>query len=86
MRISPMVTEMVCTRMFGKKESKGHNLEIKKGGVIILVRDMFSSPNILVIALKRNSGACRPGALNSRPLALKSEIFAPLCAQLCPLC
>ena len=33
---------MVCTRIFGKNQSKGHNLETKKGRTIILVRDMSS--------------------------------------------
>ena len=31
---------MACTRMFGK-QSNGHNLETKKGGAIIHVRDVI---------------------------------------------
>ena len=33
---------MACTRMFEKNKSKGHNLETKKGGTIILVCDASS--------------------------------------------
>ena len=45
MKISQTVTELWVAQELLGKSSKGHNLEAKKGGTIILAQDTSTLPN-----------------------------------------